>query len=46
MPSPQHFSPPFPVQFKGSAFAHRVLSWFGWRVYFEGLPAKQGVLIV
>lgn len=40
------YAPPFPVQLRGSAFARWLLNLFGWRVDFEGLPAKQGVLIV
>jgi 1-acyl-sn-glycerol-3-phosphate acyltransferase len=34
------------VQLQGSALATAVLRLFGWRVLFDGLPAKQGVLIV
>jgi 1-acyl-sn-glycerol-3-phosphate acyltransferase len=34
-----------PIQFKGSRWATRVLSWFGWTVDFQGLPAKQGVIV-
>lgn len=35
-----------PVQLHGSALARRLLRWFGWEIRFNGLPAKQGVLIV
>ena len=35
----------FPVQFKGSAFAHKVLQLFGWEYVFQGLPSQQGVII-
>ena len=35
-----------PVQLRGSAFARGVLRLAGWRVEFDGLPARQGVLIV
>lgn len=35
-----------PVQLAGSAFAHRLLGLTGWRVRFDGLPAKQGVAVV
>ena len=35
----------FPVQFKGSAFARKVLRLFGWEYAFLGLPQQQGVII-
>lgn len=35
-----------PVQPRGSATARAVLRLFGWRVVFDGLPAKQGVIVV
>jgi 1-acyl-sn-glycerol-3-phosphate acyltransferase len=35
----------FPVQFKGSAFARKVLRLFGWQYAFLGLPELQGVII-
>lgn len=35
----------FPVQFKGSGFASKVLQLFGWRYVFSGLPSLQGVII-
>jgi 1-acyl-sn-glycerol-3-phosphate acyltransferase len=35
-----------PVQLRGSALATAVLRLLGWRVQFDGLPARQGVLIV
>lgn len=35
-----------PIQLRGSVFARAVLALAGWRVVFDGLPAKQGVLIV
>lgn len=37
---------PFAVQFKGSALARRILALAGWSMYFEGFPAKQGVVAV
>lgn len=40
------FSHPFPVQFAGSALARWLLRRMGWRVYFQGLPAQQGMLAV
>jgi 1-acyl-sn-glycerol-3-phosphate acyltransferase len=40
------FPKPYPVQFSGSRLARLLLRWAGWRVYFEGLPALQGVLVV
>ncbi len=39
------FAPPHPVQLRGSALARSLLALLGWSVRFEGLPAKQGVLI-
>lgn len=35
-----------PVPLRGSALARGVLRLAGWRVVFDGLPARQGVLIV
>ena len=35
-----------PVQLRGSAIARGLMRLFGWRPVFNGLPAKQGVLIV
>lgn len=35
-----------PIQLRGSAIARGVLRLFGWRVQFDGLPTRQGVLIV
>jgi len=35
-----------PVQFSGSRLARGVLAGCGWRVWFDGLPAKQGVLVI
>ncbi len=40
------FTKPYPVQFKGSACARSFLKLLGWKTYFEGLPALQGVAIV
>ncbi|MDD5332531.1 MAG: 1-acyl-sn-glycerol-3-phosphate acyltransferase [Rhodoferax sp.] len=40
------FSRPFPIRFSGSPAARWLLQRLGWRVHFEGLPAKQGVLVV
>lgn len=40
------FPRPFAVQFSGSALARWILRRLGWRVLFDGLPAKQGVLAV
>jgi len=37
---------PLPVQLRGSTLARGVLRLLGWRLAFDGLPAKQGVLIV
>jgi 1-acyl-sn-glycerol-3-phosphate acyltransferase len=35
-----------PVQLRGSAWARRLLQLAGWRVRFDGLPARQGVAII
>jgi len=43
---PGDYAPPLACQFQGSAWARRVLALFGWTVRFQGLPARQGVLIV
>lgn len=40
------FSVPYPVQIQGSKLARNLLSALGWRVDFDGLPSRQGVLIV
>jgi 1-acyl-sn-glycerol-3-phosphate acyltransferase len=42
-PTPLHQRP---VQLQGSALARAALRLFGWRVDFDGLPARQGVMIV
>lgn len=40
------FPPPYPVQFRGSRLARALLSLAGWKVHFQGFPARQGVAIV
>jgi 1-acyl-sn-glycerol-3-phosphate acyltransferase len=35
-----------PVTFQGSRLAHWILKMLGWRLDFEGFPARQGVAIV
>jgi 1-acyl-sn-glycerol-3-phosphate acyltransferase len=35
-----------PIQLKGSVIAQALLRLAGWRLFFKGLPARQGVLIV
>lgn len=40
------FPRPHPVQLRGSWLACKILNLLGWRIAFEGLPARQGVLIV
>ena len=40
------FSRPHPVQLQGSALGRKLLEVLGWRIAFDGLPARQGVLIV
>ena len=39
------FQRPLPLQMRGSKLARFVFEGLGWRVRFEGLPARQGVLI-
>jgi 1-acyl-sn-glycerol-3-phosphate acyltransferase len=40
------FPRPYPLQFQGNALARSLLALAGWQVRFEGLPARQGVLVV
>lgn len=40
------FPRPHPLQFSGNRFAHGLLRLAGWKVLFDGLPARQGVLVV
>jgi 1-acyl-sn-glycerol-3-phosphate acyltransferase len=35
-----------PVRLRGSAVARGLLRLFGWRLCFDGLPARQGVIVV
>jgi 1-acyl-sn-glycerol-3-phosphate acyltransferase len=35
-----------PVQLRGSAFARHALRLLGWRLMFDGLPSRQGVIVV
>jgi 1-acyl-sn-glycerol-3-phosphate acyltransferase len=35
-----------PIQLRGSRLARGILAIAGWRVVFDGLPSKQGVMIV
>jgi 1-acyl-sn-glycerol-3-phosphate acyltransferase len=35
-----------PVSLRGSALARRALRLLGWRLLFDGLPARQGVIVV
>lgn len=47
--APLHAAPDVdarPLQFHGSALATRVLKALGWRVVFDGLPARQGLMVV
>lgn len=46
MQAPSDFSQDAALRPQGSKLARTLLAWFGWQVHFEGLPAKQGVLIV
>ena len=45
-PGPPVLLPERPVQLHGSRVARALLQLAGWRVVFDGLPARQGVLIV
>ena len=40
------FPRPLPVQVQGSALARSLFEALGWRIAYEGLPVRQGVLIV
>lgn len=40
------FAKPHPVQLRGSRAARGLLGLLGWQVRFEGLPARQGVVVV
>jgi 1-acyl-sn-glycerol-3-phosphate acyltransferase len=46
VPTPVLIPGPYPVQFKGYAWAAWLLKLIGWRVDFQGLPTLQGVAIV
>jgi 1-acyl-sn-glycerol-3-phosphate acyltransferase len=43
---PELIPGPYPIQFKGHAWAAWLLRLIGWRVDFNGLPTLQGVAIV
>lgn len=40
------FSKPYPVQFSGNRVVAWLLALLGWRVQFDGLPTRQGVLAI
>ncbi len=49
LPSPDVVSDyplPYPIQFRGQAWAHWLLRAMGWRLHFSGFPALQGVIVV
>ena len=46
VPAPELIPGPYPIQFKGHAWAAWILKLIGWRVDFQGLPSLQGVAIV
>ena len=46
MSVPQVLPGPHAVALPPRPWAHAVLRWFGWRVVFDGLPARQGVFVV
>ena len=43
---PPHEITERPVQLRGSALARCILQLLGWRLLWDGLPARQGVLVV
>ncbi len=45
IPGPQELTAR-PLQFRGSRLARALLRVAGWRVVFDGLPARQGVAVV
>ena len=40
------FAKPHPQQFRGSALARGLLRLAGWKLHFDGLPARQGVIAI
>jgi 1-acyl-sn-glycerol-3-phosphate acyltransferase len=46
LPQPEVISGPYPIQFKGHAWAAWLLKLIGWKVDFQGLPGLQGIAIV
>jgi 1-acyl-sn-glycerol-3-phosphate acyltransferase len=36
----------YPIQYKGSSIARYLLKLLGWKLYFPGLPAAHGVIVV
>ena len=45
-PQPEVIPGPYPIQFKGHAWAAVLLKLIGWKVDFQGLPGLQGIAIV
>lgn len=45
-PQPEVIAGPYPIQFKGHAWAAVLLKLIGWKVDFQGLPGLQGIAIV
>ncbi|MFY9128768.1 MAG: 1-acyl-sn-glycerol-3-phosphate acyltransferase [Limnohabitans sp.] len=45
-PQPKVIPGPYPIQFKGHAWAAVLLKLIGWKVDFQGLPGLQGIAIV
>lgn len=45
-PQPDVIPGPYPIQFKGHAWAAVLLKLIGWKVDFQGLPGLQGIAIV
>lgn len=43
---PDDFSRPLPVAVAGSSLARALLSLLGWQVRMQGLPGRQGVIVV
>ena len=46
--TPMNTEPGLPMrtQLRGSKLAARLFAWLGWQLHFDGLPGKQGVLLV
>lgn len=45
MSGPEQIAPPFSEQPRGSRLARLVLRLLGWKLRFDGVPGKQGVIV-